>query len=91
MTQEINHLDQIGKNRFMYPTRKYRGLFKPEYLAFDANLQEFSQQVSYISCLETAGKLSPQQAYEQLDHLWKRLKRSAQLMGIEGTQTPETR
>jgi len=91
MTQDMNHSDRMSKNRFIYPTRRYRGPFKPEYLAFDANLQEFSQKVSYISCLETAGKLSPQQACEQLEDLWQQLQRSAQSMGLEGTQRPDTR
>ncbi|MDB9437388.1 MAG: DUF7219 family protein [Dolichospermum sp.] len=59
---------------FLYPRHKYRGQFKPEYLVFNSNLQEFSQRVSYICSLQTAGKLSPEDAYTQIKMLWKQLK-----------------
>ena len=71
-----------SKNSFLYPRSHYRGKFSPEALAFDANLQEFAQKVSYISGLETGGKLSPEQAYEQVRSLWKQLKQSKKAMGI---------
>ena len=66
--------EQFSKNSFLYPQHRYRGSFTPEYLAFNANLQEFSHRISYISALETGGKLSPEQAYEQVKDLWKQLK-----------------
>lgn len=74
--------DKLSKNSFLYPQHRYRGPFTPEYLAFNANLQEFSQKISYISALETGGKLSPEQAYEQVKCLWKQLKQSKKAMGI---------
>jgi hypothetical protein len=58
---------------FLFPTSRYLGYCTPENLIFDANLQEFSQKVSYISALGTGGKLSPQEAYEQIDRLWQQL------------------
>jgi hypothetical protein len=58
----------------LYSQSTYRGDAKPEYLVFNANLQEFSQRVSYISNLETSGKLSPEEAYEQIKSLWQQLK-----------------
>ena len=61
---------------FLYPIGCYHGRGKPENLVFNANLQEFSQKVSYISNLETNGKLSPYEAYKQIKSLWKQLKRS---------------
>ncbi len=75
------------KNSFLYPRSRYRGSFTPEHLAFNANLQEFAQKVSYISALETRGKLSPTQAYDQVKVLWKQLKQSKKAMGI-GTNLP---
>ncbi len=82
---------QVSKNNFLYPQSRYYGEFTPEYLAFNANLQEFAQKLSYISALETGGKLSPEQAYEQIKHLWKQLKQSKKAMKI-GTDLPsETR
>jgi hypothetical protein len=53
-------------------------------------LQEFAQRVSYISGLETGGKLSPEQAYEQVKSLWKQLKKSKKAMDI-GIEPPETK
>lgn len=73
---------QGSKNSFLYPTSQYYGRFTPEALAFNANLQEFAQRVSFISGLETAGKLSPEQAYEQVKSLWHQLKESKKAMGI---------
>ena len=67
---------------FIYPRHRYSGQWKPEELIFDANLQEFAHRVSYISNLETNGKLSPQEAYQQIKLLWKQLKTSKEQLGI---------
>ena len=66
------------------PIDRYWGKFTPANLAFNANLQEFSRQVSLIVALETGGKLSPQAAYEQIEALRTILSRSKQQLGIEG-------
>jgi hypothetical protein len=70
------------KSDFLYPRSRYYGEFKPENLVFDANLQEFAQRVSYICNLETSGKVSQADAYEQIKTLWKQLKRSRKQLGI---------
>ncbi|MBW4419178.1 MAG: hypothetical protein KME13_08100 [Myxacorys californica WJT36-NPBG1] len=67
---------------FLYPRSRYRGAVKPENLVFNANLQEFSQRVSYISCLETGGKLTPEESYREIRSLWKQLKKSRKQLGI---------
>lgn len=72
--------DSVSKNSFLYPGGRYYGPLTPEYLAFNANLQQFSQKVSYICALETGGKLDPEQAYEQVKCLWKQLKQSKKAM-----------
>lgn len=69
---------------FLYPRSRYYGNFKPEYLAFDANLQEFSQRVSNICALETGGKLSPEEAFQKLSDLWQKLESSKRQLGIDG-------
>jgi hypothetical protein len=74
--------DTPAKDNFFYPRSRYYGAFTPETLAFNANLQEFSQKVSYISALETGGKLSSEQAYKQIKTLWKQLKRSHKALGV---------
>lgn len=67
---------------FLYPYSRYQGQVKPENLVFNANLQEFAQRISYICNLETGGKLSPEEAYQQIKMLYKGLKRSKKQLGI---------
>ncbi|XFA72932.1 hypothetical protein RYO59_001166 [Thermosynechococcaceae cyanobacterium Okahandja] len=66
----------MDKYNFLHPHSRYYGDFTPENFVFNANLQEFSSKVNYISCLETSGKLSPQEAFDQIKRLWKQLKAS---------------
>lgn len=68
--------NELYIHSFLYRRRRYCGQFKPETLVFNANRQEFAQRVSYISNLETAGKLSPQESYQQINELWEQLKQS---------------
>ncbi len=72
------------KNNFLYPRSRYYGKFQPEKLVFNANLQEFAQKISYITCLETGGKLSQEEAYQQIRALWKQLKYSKKQLAITG-------
>lgn len=72
----------MDRNDFFSPRCHYYGEVKPENLVFNANLQEFSQRVSFLCNLETSGKLSPQAAYEQIEVLWKQLKFSKESLGI---------
>lgn len=66
------------KEKFFYPTSRYRGEFTPEHLAFNSNLQEFAQRVVLICGLETGGKISSEDAYKQIKGLWQQLKKSKQ-------------
>jgi hypothetical protein len=75
-----------GCNDFLYPRSRYHGQVKPENLVFNANLQEFSQRVTFISSLESGGKLSPEEAYQQIKRLWKELKHSKKSLGIGQSQ-----
>ena len=67
---------------FFYPKSRYYGQVKPENLVFNANLQEFAQKINYICNLETAGKIKPEQAYQQIKELWKQLKFSKKELAI---------
>jgi hypothetical protein len=80
MAQDRDFL--ITLHDFLYPHYQYHGQFKPEYIAFNANLQEFSQRVSYICNLQTSGKLSPEDAYAQIKNLWKQLKISKKHLNV---------
>jgi hypothetical protein len=73
----------MNKLDFLYPQNHYYGRWTPEALMFNANLQEFSQRVSYICCLETSGKLPPDEAYQKIASLWQQLKHSAGQLGID--------
>ena len=79
--QESDLLSEICD--FLYPRSSYHGQFKPEYLVFNANLQEFAQRVNYICNLQTGGKISPQEAYKQIHSLWKQLKQAKKQLEIE--------
>ncbi len=76
-----------GTDDFLNPRSRYRGEFKPENLMFNANLQEFSQRIGFISSLETNGKMTPEAAYREIKQLWKQLKSSKKALGI-GNQPP---
>ncbi len=67
---------------FLLPRSRYRGQVKPENLVFNANLQEFSQRVGLITGLETNGKLSPEESYQQIRDLWEQLSRSYEQLAI---------
>ena len=70
------------RSEFLYPRSRYYGPVKPENLVFNANLQEFAQRVSYLTNLETNGKLSPAETYQEIKALWKELKRTKKQLGI---------
>lgn len=86
----MTNANRVSKNSFLYPQSRYYGEFTPEYLAFNANLQEFAHKLSYISALQTGGKLSPEQAYDQVKYLWKQLKESKKAMKIGADLPSET-
>jgi hypothetical protein len=72
----------MNRDEFLYSRSRYSGAVKPEDLIFNANLQEFAQRVSYISNLETAGKIQPQEAYQKVEQLFEQLERSRVNLGI---------
>lgn len=64
------------RDDFLTPRSTYQGEFTPQNLAFNANLQEFAQRVALICGLETGGKVSSSEAYNDIKKLWKELKAS---------------
>lgn len=79
--------NQQDINNFLYPHSRYRGQFTSQNLVFDANLQEFAQRVTYICSLETNGKLSSEEAYQEIKRIWHQLKESRKELGI-GSEPP---
>lgn len=70
-------------NEFLNPRSRYYGNFSPKNLAFNANLQEFALRVTTICGLETGGKITPVQAYEEIKKLWQQLDASYTALDIE--------
>lgn len=70
------------RDEFFTPMARFQGEFTPENLAFDANLQEFAQRVAYLCGLETAGKLSPDEAHSRIRDLYEQLARTKEGLGI---------
>jgi hypothetical protein len=66
------------KNSFLKPLGRYHGEFTPNNLAFNANLQEFAQQVTYLCNLETNGKITPEATYRQIKQFCEQLEKSKQ-------------
>lgn len=66
--------NEILKSEFLNPRSSYRGEFTPENLVFDANLQEFASRVALLCGLESGGKITPQEAYDQIKDLWHQLR-----------------
>ena len=66
--------NEILRAEFLTPRSRYRGEFTPENLVFDANLQEFASRVALLCGLESGGKISPQDAYDQIKDLWQQLR-----------------
>lgn len=72
----------MDRDEFLYPRSSYHGEFTPQHLIFNANLQEFAQDVGYICNLQSNGKFSPEEAYKKIKKRWKQLKRSRKELGI---------
>jgi TRAP-type uncharacterized transport system substrate-binding protein len=66
----------MDKQSFFNPKSKYYGEFTLPNLAFNANMQDFVNQVSIICALETNGKIEQEDAYRKIKTLWKALKKS---------------
>jgi hypothetical protein len=69
-------------SNFIYSHSRYYGDVKPENLVFNANLQEFAQKATYISCLASNGKIPLEKAFQDLEMLWKQLEYSKKQLGV---------
>jgi hypothetical protein len=72
----------MNPSDFIYHRKRYFGKVQPQNMVFNANLQEFAQRVNYISILETAGKIAPEDSYRRIEELWQELKSSKRKLGI---------
>ena len=74
--------DVPTRDEFLTPRARFQGEFTPQNLAFDSKLQEFAQRVAYICGLETAGKITPTEAHDQIRDLYEQLSRTREGLGI---------
>ncbi|MBD2741205.1 hypothetical protein [Coleofasciculus sp. FACHB-1120] len=74
----------LATSNFLYSHSRYNGDVKPENLVFNANLQEFAQRVTYISCLASNGKIPLEKAFQDIEMLWKQLEDSKEQLGVGG-------
>jgi len=72
----------LNNSNFLYPKSRYYGEVKPENLVFDANLQEFSQRVNYISALAGNGKIPLEVAMSEIELFWENLEKSKKELGV---------
>ncbi len=77
--------EQPDLHSFLYQKQTYRGKFSLKALVFNANLQEFAARVTYICNLQTLGKLSAEDSYQQINALWEQLERSYLEPGIDSS------
>lgn len=82
-------MTQNFKDSFLHPIGKYHGEFSPNNLAFNSNLQEFAQQISYLCNLEANGKISPEATYTEIKQLWQQLEKSKQELLDNTNFTPD--
>ncbi|RZM82058.1 DUF7219 family protein [Leptolyngbya iicbica] len=67
---------------FLAPQSRYYGHFSAVNLAFNAQLQEFTRRVNILCDLETGGKITPQEAFEDIKQLWQQLSDRYQALGL---------
>lgn len=72
----------MDKQRFFYPQSRYYGEDKPVNLEFNSELQAFVTRVSYLANLVTNGKITPIDAYQQIESLWEQLQQSKNKLDI---------
>ncbi len=77
------------KDQFLNPLASYRGEPTLTEYMFNANLQEFANKVDLLCALQTGGKISADDAYDEIRKLWKELKLSKQNL-LEEPPTTES-
>ncbi len=69
--------DQNGVRSPLESHSGYRGSdWSPERLMFHQNLESFAERVGLIVGLQSNGKITQDQAYDQIRAIWKELKDS---------------
>ncbi|MGK7940091.1 MAG: hypothetical protein AB4062_08070 [Crocosphaera sp.] len=69
----MDNVPRTLKDNFLYAIYPYHGTLTQDKVIFNSKLQEFAHKVGFIANLHTSGKLPPQEAYSQLESLWREL------------------
>ena len=72
------------KDNFLDPISPYHGNLTEDKVVFNEKLQKFAQKVGFIANLYTGGKLPSEQAYCQVESLWRELASTKEIM-IDGS------
>ncbi len=73
----------LNPTNLLHARSRYRGEFNLPNLMFNDNIQDFAQKAGYICAFHTNGKLSSEQAYQDLQQLWQQLKLSYEELQIK--------
>ncbi|MDJ0509650.1 MAG: hypothetical protein QNJ64_10410 [Crocosphaera sp.] len=69
----MDNVPRTFKDNFLYAISSYHGSLSQDKVIFNTKLQEFAQKVGFIANLYTSGKITPREAYSQLESLWREL------------------
>lgn len=69
----MDNLSRTFKDDFLYDISPYHGTLNKDKVVFNTQLQQFAHKAGFIANLHTSGKLTPQEAYLQLESLWREL------------------
>ena len=69
----MDNVPESSKENFFYPIASYHGSLSKEKAIINTKLQIFAHKVGFIANLQTSGKIPPQEAYSQVESLWKDL------------------
>ena len=65
----------------MEPHSTYRGSdWTPQRLMFHQNLESFAERVGLVVGLQSNGKMSQEQAYDEIRRIWNDLKESKNIL-----------
>ena len=69
----MDKLSESSKENFLCPIVPYRGTLSNDKVIFNTKLQKFAHRVGFIANLQISDKISPQEAYLQIESLWNDL------------------
>ena len=72
----------INRSEFIHPHSHFYGKSSPENIKFYNLMEDFVQEASLISNLAGNGKMSLDDAFSEIEELWKQVIKSKEDLGI---------